>query len=71
MNEKLALITTTTLTLLFVRFSLKLRESGVANKITPEVLSELLNILEQSMDETEQQIHEIYESREEGDKKDA
>ena len=71
MNEKLALITTTTLTLLFVRFSLKLRESGVTNKITPEVLSELLNILEQSMDETEQQIHEIYEQREKGENKDA
>ena len=71
MDEKYALITTTTLTLLDVRFELKLRESGVTNKIKPEVLSEILNILDQSIDETEQQIHELYESREKGDRKDA
>lgn len=71
MDEKYALITTTTLTLLDVRFELKLRESGVTSKIKPEVLSEILNILEQSIDETEQQIHELYENREKGDRKDA
>ena len=71
MNENYKLIITTTLTVLDVRFELKLKESGVVNKIKPEVLSEILNILDQSMNETEQQMHELYESREEGDKKDA
>ena len=39
--------------------------------ITDEALKEILNIIEQSIDETEQQIHEVYEQREKGDKKDA
>ena len=71
MNKNYNVIITTTLTLLDVRFELKLRESGVVNKIKSELLSEILNILDQSIDETEQQIHELYESREEGDRKDA
>ena len=71
MKENYNLIITTTLTLLAVRFGLKLKESGVANKIKPEVLSEILNILDQSMDETEQAIHESFEKIEKGDRKDA
>lgn len=70
MDEKYAFITTT-LTLLAVRFGLNLNKPGVLNNITGESLIEILNILEQSMYETEQQIHELYESREKGDKKDA
>ena len=71
MKEKYDIIITTTITTLYIRFALSLKETGVANKITPEVLTEILNILDQSMDETEQQMHELYESREEGDRKDA
>lgn len=71
MDEKYALIITTTITTLGIRFALSLKETGVAKKITPELLTEILNILDQSMDETEQQMHELYESREKGDKKDA
>ena len=71
MDEKYALITTTTLTLLAVRFRLNLNKPGVLNNITGEALIEILNILEQSMYETEQQIHELYEKREKGDRKDA
>ena len=61
MDEKYALITTTTLALLAVRFRLNLNKPGVLNNITGEALIEILNILEQSMYETEQQIHELYE----------
>lgn len=71
MDEKYALITTTTLTLLAVRFRLNLNKPGVLNNITGESLIDILNILEQSMYETEQQIHELYENKEKGDKKDA
>lgn len=71
MDEKYALLTTTTLTLLAVRFRLNLNKPGALDKITGEALIDILNILEQSMYETEQQIHELYESREKGDRKDA
>ena len=71
MKEKYDIIITTTITTLSIRFALSLKETGVANKITPEVLTEILNILDQSMDETEQQMHELYEAREKGDRKDA
>ena len=71
MDENYKIIITTTLTILDVRFELKLKESGVVNKIKPEVLSEILNILDQSMNETEQQMHEFYEQREKGENKDA
>ena len=39
--------------------------------ITDEALKEILNIFEQSMNEIEQEMHELYESKEEGDRKDA
>ena len=71
MDEKYALLTTTTLALLAVRFRLNLNKPGALDKITGEALIDILNILEQSMYETEQEIHKLYESREEGDKKDA
>ena len=71
MDEKYSLITTTTLTLLAVRFRKNLIKPGVLNNITGEALIEILKIFDQSMDEIEQEMHELYESREEGDKKDA
>ena len=70
MDEKYSLITTT-LTLLAVRFRKNLIKPGVLNNITGEALIEILKIFDQSMDEIEQEMHELYESREEGDKKDA
>ena len=71
MDEKYALITTTTLALLAVRFRLNLNKPCALDRITGEELIEILNILEQSMYETEQEIHKLYESRKEGDRKDA
>ena len=71
MNKKYALITTTTLTLLAVRFRRNLIKSDSANKMKGEALYEILKIFDQSMDEIEKEMHELYEAREKGDRKDA
>ena len=71
MNKNYDIIVAQTLTLLAFRFRKKLIKSGIEYKTTGEALCEILKILDKSMDEIEQEMHENFEIREKGDKKDA
>ena len=67
MNKNYDIIVAQTLTLLAFRFRKNLIKSDNVNKMKGEALYEILKIFDQSMDEIEQEMHELYEAREKGE----
>ena len=67
MDEKLEKLTSAydeivsmVLSILTFKFQVNLSKAGIYEKVPIDGLLEILNILDKSMDETEQQIHKVY-----------